>query len=201
MDTVLFDNLREFVKPYYIDKDFVENLEHVKRLLNTARDISEGENVDDDLLVFGAYFQGLIFSEEEQIRNFLFSLGLDRDRVIQIMRVAWESGKDAQPESPEGACLHDANLIEGGKEYQLAKALVLEAAAGHPLPQIIAGFEKQLQNNYQCHTEKARRIYGEINAYCADFLQALRQVLEKAETPSEDQDATLDKNIGEGEEA
>ena len=97
MESSVFDDLREFVKPYCADKGDLENLSLVQRLLSSARDLAEGEKANDDLLVFGAHLHDMIFHLEERIRDFLFYLGLDRTLVIEIMKVAWESGKEAKP--------------------------------------------------------------------------------------------------------
>lgn len=177
MNPLLFDNLRDFVKRYYADKDSLEDLDHVQRLLSEARALAADEPYDEDQLIFGAYFHGLIFTDEAEIRNFLFSLGLDRELVIRIMKVAWESGKDAVPETVEGALLHDAHLIEGGKEFQVAKWLMGAVSNGHTLPQIVAFLGDRLAGKYKCHTPPGRETHAEIEAYRQNFVRALKIAL------------------------
>lgn len=178
MDTVLFDSLREFVKPYYIDKGDLHNLEHVNRILALARYLARGENADDDLIVFGAYLHGLIFTDEAEIRNYLFSQELKRDRVIEVMKVAWEAGKEAAPETVEGACLHDAHLIEGGKEYQVAKWLISGAQQGQSLPQTLEYLETRVVGKYTVSTEKAQPIHKEVEKYRSHFIHSVHQALQ-----------------------
>lgn len=177
MDSNLFDSLREFVKPYYAEKGELENLAHVQRMLASARELGEGENINDDLLVFGAYLHGVIFNAEEKIRNSLFSLGLERTQVIEIMRVAWESGKEASPETREGALLRDAHLIEGGREYQMAKWLTRGGEVGQSLPQSLDFLDSKMIGRYKCSTPKAQKIYEEIETYRRQFVDTVRKVL------------------------
>jgi HD superfamily phosphodiesterase len=177
MESSVFDNLREFVKPYCADKGDLENLSHVQRLLSSARDLAEGEKANDDLLVFGAHLHDMIFHLEERIRDFLFSLGLDRTLVIEIMKVAWESGKEAKPETQEGNLLRDAHLIEGGKEYQMAKWLSSGAGAGQTLLQSLEFLEARVIGRYKCSVPKAQRIYEEIEAYRRQFVDVVRKAL------------------------
>jgi uncharacterized protein len=177
MDSVIFDGLREFVKPYYADKGELENLSHVQRMLASARELGQGESVSDDLLVFGAYLHGMIFNAEEQVRDFLFSLGMDRTQVIEVMKVAWEAGKEATPESREGALLRDAHLIEGGKEYQMAKWLVHGGEVGQSLSQSLDFLATRMIGKYKCSTPKAQKAYDEIETYRREFVEGVRKVL------------------------
>lgn len=182
MDTLLFDRLREFVNPQYGDKDSLENLEHVKRVLNQARALGKAETEDfnDDILVFGAYLHELIFVNEAEIRNFLFQLGLDREFVIRVMKTAWESGKEAKPETLEGALLHDAHLIEGGPEYQVAKWLVSGSAQGQSLSYILDSMEHRVIGKYACTLDSAQRAYSGIEDYRKNFVTAVRNVVKPA---------------------
>ncbi|MFP4381449.1 MAG: hypothetical protein ACLFUS_13185 [Candidatus Sumerlaeia bacterium] len=179
MDTLLFDSLREFVKPHYIDKDDLHNMDHVQRILAEARMLSEDLDLDDDLLVFGAYLHGLILNSEAEVRTFLFNLGLDRDRVIQVMNVSWEAGKEAQPETKEGACLHDAHLIECGKEYQTAKHFIAGALQGQHLPQILDFIETRVVGRYSCSLPAAQEKHKEIEEYRSNFVKEIREALTK----------------------
>ncbi|HBF34625.1 TPA: hypothetical protein DDW35_08670 [Candidatus Sumerlaeota bacterium] len=179
MDTQLFDSLREFVNPQYGDKDSLENLDHVKRIITQARSLAEAENleIDDNIIVFGAYLHELIFINETEIRDFLFSIGLEREFVIKVMKTAWESGKEAKPETTEGALLHDAHLIEGGQEYQVAKWLVHGAAQGQSLNYILDLMEHRVIGKYTCTTEAAQKIYADIEKHRLHFVQAVRNVI------------------------
>jgi uncharacterized protein len=182
MDTLLFDRLREFVNPQYGDKDTLENLDHVKRIITQARTLAETENLefDDDILVFGAYLHELIFINETEIRDFLFSIGLEREFVIKVMKAAWESGKEAKPETTEGALLHDAHLVEGGQEYQVAKWLVSGAAQGQSLNYILDSMEHRVIGKYTCSTHAAQKIYGAIEDHRLHFVQAVRNVIKSS---------------------
>jgi uncharacterized protein len=179
MKAHLFDSLREFAKPHYIDKDDLQNLDHVHRILTEARQLGQSDVIDDDLLVFGAYLHGLILTAEADVRTHLFSLGLDRDRVIQIMNVAWEAGEEAQPATREGSCLHDAHLIEGGPEYQIAKWLISGTLQGQHLPQLVESLEKRVIGRYQCTRPEAQERHAVIEEYRRRHVEVLKKILEK----------------------
>ncbi|NQU41974.1 hypothetical protein HQ520_01725 [bacterium] len=177
MDLLLYDSLREFAKPYYSERNDLQDFAHVRRILHDARNLAVGKGADDDLLIFGAHLHDLIFNLEAEIRSFLFSQGLDRNRINEIMKVAWESGKEAEPESLEGACLHDAHMIEGGREYQTAKWLISGGVRMHSLLQVIDFLEDRLFGRYQCATEEAEKIRQDIESFQRQFVENIRRTL------------------------
>jgi uncharacterized protein len=177
MNTTLLSQLKDFANPYYQHKDEMHGLAHIERILSGARDLAEGNTTDDDLLVFGAYFHGLIGNDEAAIREFLPSLGLDDDRIALIVKIAWESGKSAQPETNEGALLHDAHLIEGGKYFHITKSLVTGTLRGQTLTETVDYVEENILGEFRCVTPKAQSTYIEIEKFARDFVTALRTSL------------------------
>ena len=177
MDKPTFEALREFAKPYYAQKDEMHGLRHVRRLLSRARELAEDDEVDDDLLVFGAYFHGFIYSDEPDIKKFLSSLGYDHEQINRIIKVAWESGKGSTPETREGAYLHDSHLIEGGKNFEVAKSLVTGSLRGQTLEQTLDFIESKLLGKFKCVTPKAQSIYAEKERFTREFVAELRKHL------------------------
>lgn len=94
--------LEAFVGPYYEKRDAMHDLSHVRRILKKARVLSRGRSVDEETLTCAAYFHGIIYREEGEVRRFLRSQGLREGRIDKIVKVAWESQKDSRPETIEG---------------------------------------------------------------------------------------------------
>jgi len=117
------EKLKKFVKPYYETKDIMHNFSHVLRILQEAKKLCKNYDVDKELLTYGAYLHGLIPKHKETVKQFLRKEGLSKQRIKQIIQVAWESHKEAKPKTIEGKILHDAHLIEGGKTFMIVKSL------------------------------------------------------------------------------
>lgn len=177
MDEGTLAKLEEFVTPCYARKDELHGLGHVQRLLAGARKLSESDKVDDEVLVFGAHFHGLVGEHDSAIRSFLAALGLEADRIELIITVAWESGKASHPQTGEGAYLHDAHLIEGGKAFGVAKWLITEALRGQTLEETLDFIESNLLGEFTCVTPRARALYAEQEEFTREFVAELRQAL------------------------
>jgi len=184
MDDATLQKLTEFVAPYYAAKDELHGLGHVGRLLAGALELAEGAQVDEQLLTLGAYFHGIVYTHETAIRNFLAALGLERGRIDQAVRVAWESWKESRPESREGALLHDAHLIEGGKAFGITKSLVVGALRGQTLEETLDFIESDLLGRFTCATEKARAVFAEQEQFTREFVAQLRRALARGRLPS-----------------
>jgi uncharacterized protein len=183
VDKVTLDNLIRFVTPLYAAKDEMHGLGHVRRLARDAATLAEGDDVDKDVLLFGAYLHGIISTHERAIRAFLESLGLDQDYVARILQVAWESGKEATPKTKEGIYLHDAHLIEGGPPFGIAKCLITGAQRGQSLEETLNYIEQNLLGRFRCITPQAQALYDERERFTREFVAELRKNLDDSRQP------------------
>jgi len=124
------EELKKFVKPYYDAKDMMHDFSHILRILREAEKLAENYNVDKELLTYGAYLHGIVPKHEKAAKRFLKKQGLPEQRIKQIIQVALESHKEAEPKTIEGKILHDAHLIEGGKTFMIVKSLITGALRG-----------------------------------------------------------------------
>lgn len=178
-----FDNLIQFVTPLYAAKDEMHGMNHVRRLARDAATLAEGDDVDKDMLLFGAYLHGIISTHERAIRAFLESLGLDQDYVARILKVTWESGKETTPKTNEGVYLHDAHLIEGGPAFGIAKCLITGTQRGQSLEETLGYIEKDLLGRFRCITPKAQALYEERERFTREFVAELRKNLDDSFQP------------------
>ncbi|WP_197023282.1 MULTISPECIES: hypothetical protein [unclassified Thermosipho (in: thermotogales)] len=119
MKNLTVEKLENFVRPFYTYKDMMHDLSHIKRILKMAkRLVTHYENeIDMDLIIYGAYFHGIIYEKEKQILKFLKTKGLSKEKISKIIQVSWKSQKKKTPITLEGKILHGAHLIGGGKTF------------------------------------------------------------------------------------
>ena len=120
---IRIEEVEEFVRRDYAEKDIMHGLDHIKRILKAARKLAEHHNYDSQMLTLGAYFHGVIYKKETEIREFLKKKGFSESETEKVVKIAWESQKDFEPETAEGLILHDAHLIEGGKTFLITKSI------------------------------------------------------------------------------
>ena len=101
--------LEEFVKTYYREKDMMHNLSHIKRMLKAAKKLAKNYEIDEELIIYGAYLHGIISTNKREIIEFLKSKKISKERIEKIIKVAEESHIKEKPESIEGKILHDAH--------------------------------------------------------------------------------------------
>ncbi|MEF3301671.1 hypothetical protein [Paenibacillus sp. GYB003] len=170
------DSLLAFAAPYYADKDIMHDLSHIERMLRSANKLLQyyPEMADRDLIVYGCYFHGFIYIEEDGIRRYLEGQGLSRDYIDKAIRVAWESQKDEVPSTLEGKLLHDAHMIEGGKTYLIVKSLCTGTARGQTLEQTLDYFEAYVLGKGECYLPEAKTVYKEMQQFAEQFVKELR---------------------------
>lgn len=171
--------IEDFVKPFYKGKDIVHNLSHIRRILKTAKMLMKHyENeIDKDLIVYGAYFHGIIYEKEKQIYKFLKSQGLPDKKINKILQVSWESQKEKIPETLEGKILHDAHLIEGGTTFLIVKSLITGTLRGQTLEETIEYIEKKILGKFTCYLPEAWDIYKKKEEFAKNFLKDLKENL------------------------
>ncbi|TDF99761.1 hypothetical protein [Paenibacillus piri] len=173
------EGLISFAKPFYESKDLMHDLTHIDRMLHSAERLLKHypEITDHDLIVYGCYFHGFIYSHESAIRLYLNGLSLPGTYIDKIVTAAWESQKDEVPESLEGKLLHDAHRIEGGKTYLIVKSLCTGTARGQSLEQTLDYFEAHVLSKGVCYLPEAQFIYKEMQQFADMFIKDLRASL------------------------
>lgn len=163
-----------FVCQDYADKDTMHGLDHIRRFYRLAQRLGAKHAHDGELLMLGAYFHGIIYFREADIRRFLEDHSLLPDVIDRVVQIAWESQKESAPKTIEGVLLHDAHLIEGGKTFIITKSLVTGAARRQTLEEIIRFMEDRILGKYVCSLPEAQRLYEEKEEFARQFIENLR---------------------------
>ena len=167
-------DVEEFVQKDYEAKDVMHNLSHIRRILRSAQRLAQNHPADSELLMLGAYFHGVIYSKENDVRDFLKNKNISQDRIDKVVQIAWESQKESEPQTAEGTILHDAHLVEGGKTFLITKSLVTGTARGQSLEETIAYFEQNISGRHRCYLPEAQNLYEEKEQFAKDFLADLK---------------------------
>ncbi len=170
--------LEDFILPYYRQKDIMHNIEHINRILNLSLEIAEKykNEIQKDLLVYGAYFHGVIYKEaiRRSIKKFLKGIGFSDEKIKQIIEVADGSQKDGKPESIEAKILHDAHLLEGGETFLIVKSLITGSLRGQSLLETIEYLETNILNKHNCYLPENMEKYKEKEKFAFEFLCKLK---------------------------
>ena len=172
-------DLRQFVRPYYENKDIMHDLSHIDRVLKAANRLGkpyEGK-IDHEVLMIATYYHGFIYKDEKRIREWLKAKGLSNDKIDKIVQVAWESQKKEIPKTLEGKILHDAHMIEGGKTFLIVKSLITGSVRGQTLEETIEYIEKNILGKGQCYLAEAKKIYAEEQKFAREFIRDLKEGL------------------------
>ena len=169
------DNLIEFVRPYYDNKDIMHNMWHMKMVNNQIDKILKLGNYDVNYedLIYAMYFHGFVYSDEDKIRNFLINNDIPGDRIEKIIKIAWESQRSEIPESLEGKILHDAHVLEGGKTYLIVKTLITGSVRGQTLEQTLSFMKNSVLNKNTCYLKETIPLCNEMNDYTKRFYDDL----------------------------
>lgn len=158
------DRISKFAKPFYREKDIMHDWSHIERIEFTLEKLVEEIELDFDLEVVKSalFFHGIIYSHEEMITKFLKDIGVKEQLVRQIVKVSWESQKESKPETNEGLILHDAHMLEGGKNFEIVKSLITGSVRGQSLEETMTYIEKNLLKKGACYTEIGKKKYEVI---------------------------------------
>ncbi|WP_291583891.1 hypothetical protein [Clostridium sp. UBA6640] len=172
--------MKEFVNPYYKNKDIMHDLSHIERVLKYVEKLlKEGKyEADIDILIYSAYFHGFIYNSEERIIQWLQEQGLSREKISKIIKVSWESQKDNIAETLEGKILHDAHMIEGGKTYLVVKSLITGSVRGQTLEETIRYIEENVLNKGTCYLQEAKTIFKNQQEFAKQFIKDLKEGLQ-----------------------
>lgn len=164
--------LIEFVKPYYENKDIMHDLSHIGRIIKMADELKKSvhEKTDKNLLIYGAYFHGII-KDENAIRNFLRENNFDEKYIEKIIDATKESLKENEAKTIEGQILHDAHMVEGGEYFLLIKSLITGSIRGQSLDETINYFKKKVLNHGKCYLYEAQKLLEESKRNAIEILE------------------------------
>ena len=167
--------LREFVEPYYIEKDIMHNMWHielVRKMVDRIRSISNYE-VNEESLILATFFHGVIYKAEEKIKQWLFEQNYGDEMISRTIKIAWESQRSEVPETIEGKILHDAHVLEGGKTYLIVKTLITGSVRGQSLPDTLKYMKSNVLDKNKCYLPETIPLCEEMNSYADEFYQEL----------------------------
>ena len=171
--------LKEFVSPYYKDRDIMHDLSHIERVIKTVDKLGKNylDSFDKEVVMYAAYFHGFIYKNEQEIQKWLLENGISENRAKKIITVAWESQKEEIPSTLEGKILHDAHMIEGGKTYLIVKSLITGSVRGQTLEQTLQFIEKNVLSKGKCYLPEAQEVYKEQQLFAKVFIRDLKEGL------------------------
>lgn len=153
--------IKKFVQPFYLDKDIMHDFTHIERINYVLKDLEKAVNFkfDQHLAEAALYFHGIIYSHEALIREYLLKIGIAAEKTERIIKIAWESQKEHKPTTNEGLILHDAHMLEGGRNFEIIKALITGSVRGQSLEETMLYIEKNVLQKGHCYTEEGIRRY------------------------------------------
>lgn len=169
------NELIEFTNNFYKDRDLMHNLSHISRILKMVDKLKNyvNEPVNDDYLIYGAYFHGCIKNHETEIINWLYAQNVDK--VEEILLISKESLKENTAKTIEGRLLHDAHMIEGGKFFLLMKSMITGSLRGQGLNETIAYFENNVLHYGKCYLHEAEEILSEARKEALRILSDIKK--------------------------
>jgi len=171
------EKLVDFVTPYYANKDIMHNMWHIELVIKYVdRILNSGHyQVDYESLIYAAYFHGLIYSDESIVIDWLRSQNIEEEKIRLITTIAHESQRPEIPQTLEGKILHDAHVIEGGKQYSAVKCLITGSVRGQTLLETIDYVEKFIADKNKCYLPETIPLCEESNEYLKKFIQTLKE--------------------------
>ena len=171
--------IRAFIEPFYSDKDIMHDLSHIERIQYTLKELAKETHLefDKELTEVALYFHGIIYSHEELINEHLIQLNLTDKEIALIIKIAWESQKESKPTTNEGLILHDAHMLEGGRNFEIIKSLITGSVRGQSLDETMIYIENNLLNKGFCYTEVGIRKYQDMKNRTLELFDELNHGL------------------------
>lgn len=170
------EDIINFVLPFYKDKDIMHDFTHIQRIKVALKKLTEQSNIkfQYELTEVALYFHGIIYSHEPLIKAFLFEKNFSEKQIKLILKIAWESQKEYKPTTNEGLMLHDAHMLEGGRNFEIIKSLITGSVRGQSLEETMNYIENNLLEKGKCYTKvgikqyeimklRTREIFEELN--------------------------------------
>ncbi len=171
---ISIEDIKKFVYNDYAQKDEMHDLNHINGIIKVGLKIYSEENYNQFFFIAGAFFHGIIYNKEDQIREFLEQKGLHKEEIEKITQIARESQTDGVPETIEGKMLHDAHLLEGGKTFIITKSLITGTLRGQSLAEIITFIEENVLGKFKCYLPKSKSLYEEKERFAREYIQDLK---------------------------
>lgn len=170
------ESLLIFVEPYYENKDIMHNMWHIELVIKGIDKLIElcHYQLDYESLIYAAYFHGFIYSDEEAIREWLLSHEVEHEKIKKIITIAWESQRNEAPETLEGKILHDAHILEGGKNYTIIRPLITGSIRGQSILETIKYIEEHVFDQYKCCLPATVPLCEEANEFVKKFIEELK---------------------------
>jgi uncharacterized protein len=169
-------SIEKFAKHLYADKDIMHDWSHIERIKYKLDELAEITELDFDQHITEAalYFHGIIYSHEKMIRDYLTEIKLTSEIIESIINIAWASQKESKPTTNEGLILHDAHMLEGGRNFEIIKSLITGSVRGQTLKETMKYIESNLLSKGFCYTKegveqykimkrRTREIFEELN--------------------------------------
>lgn len=161
-------------------KILCNDISHIERVFKYVEKLisdSSYRHIDMDIITYATYFHGFIYSDEEAITSWLKTQNISNNNINKILTVAWESQKYNSATTLEGKILHDAHMIEGGKNYLIVKSLITGSLRGQTLDETIAYIENNLLSKGTCYLPIAQKIYHSQQRFTINFIKDLKEGL------------------------
>lgn len=166
----------EFIKPYYVDKDIMHNMWHIElmeRQVNKILGITNYEICREKLLL-AMYFHGFIYKDEMAIRKWLAQHEYEKSAIDEIVAIAWESQRSEVSKTIEGKILHDAHVLEGGETYTVVKTLITGSVRGQSLNETLEFMEKHVLGMNKCYLPETTPLCDKMNRFTDEFFVKLK---------------------------
>lgn len=171
---------RDFVKPYYEEKDPAHDFRHIEKIINRLTMLSEGisQEIHPEKLYFLACFHGLgkqLSSNKDfndRVQTFLESLGWTIENIEEAFQSLY--CHLTNPRSVEEKIVHDANYIEILGAFGIAKAFITGGAKGQTIEETAHTFEYQYLDKVIFQTPVGKRLADERKEYTKEFLIRLQ---------------------------
>lgn len=132
-------------------------------------------SVNYEYLYLALAFHGFIYSDEQTIRDWLFEKGYTSEAINQIVKICWESQRPEIPETLEGKILHDAHVLEGGKNYTVVKTLITGSIRGQSLLQTLEYMRINVLGKNKCYLPETMSLCDEMNSFTEKFFNELTE--------------------------
>jgi len=175
----MIKEIKKFIPPFYKDKDIMHDLTHLERIKVALDDLVKNIDLefDKEIVEAALYFHGFIYSHEKEIISFLEKINIPKLKINLIVKVAWESQKENRPTTNEGLVLHDAHMLEGGKNFEIVKSLITGSVRGQSLEETMVYIENNLLSKGHCYTEEGKQRYLEMKATTVQLFEELNNGL------------------------
>jgi len=172
--------LMTFAAPYYADKDIMHDLWHIELVDKAVRRILElgHYDADEEVLGLAAVFHGFVYFAEDSIRLWMRAQGYTQEMIDKTIRAAWESQRSETPQTIEGKILHDAHVLEGGRQYLVVKTLITGSVRGQSLKETLEYMQRHVLGKNECWLPETRPLCEEMNRYADEFYRELVAAIE-----------------------